>query len=39
MRGKGADGISIEMSEEVGKGRLVATKAPPEPILKAVVNS
>jgi len=39
MRGRGADGISNEITEEEGKYRFVAISAPPELMLKAVVNS
>jgi hypothetical protein len=39
MRGKGAEGISIEINEDEGKYRFVAISAPPELMLKAVVNS
>jgi len=37
--GSGADGISKDINEDEGKYRFVATSAPPELILKAVVNS
>ena len=39
IRGSGAAGISNEISVDAGKYRGVATSAPPELMLNAVVNS